>query len=623
MKGIIEYFLVFARSVWWLLFAPNRRKLPKVWATYKFGGIKLCWYRALKGFGRKDFSYEPFQNQLSHSQSKYLLTQCPTKPLLSIVVPVYKVDPKLLEKCIYSVAGQHYGNWELILVDDGSQRDDLKQLMNAWALRDNRIHVYYLAKNCGIAGATNFGIKQAKGEFIGFLDHDDELSPDALTWIVWSLNKHPDALWFYSDEDKVSPSGEYFNPHFKPDFSTELLLSNMYTCHFSVYSTHILNKVGGIRQGFEGAQDYDLALRISEIVRRDQVVHIQRVIYHWRAIPGSAAMSIEEKPLAPISGRKAVEEALRRRNLKGYVISNKLCPTLYQITLQPTSFPEVSIIIPTKNSLSLIKRCLSSLRSHTNYPNYNIVVIDNQSDDESFLKFIAEEQSKGLLKVIKYDKPFNHSDMNNIAVKNTDSDFVVFMNNDVKIISENWLEQLVATINMDTSIAAVGCLLLYANGTVQHSGIILGLNGAAGHAHKYMHNKVLGYYGRLHALQETSGITAALALVRRSAFEQIGGFNSKRYQGLYNDVDLCIRFRKKGFRCLYNPMVKAIHYESRTRSITMEELVYQRRLRDDYKEILSKDPFYNPNLSLDNEQFKGFRAFPIEEQIPELRCVQV
>jgi len=622
MKDRIIYFLVPARALWWLLFAPNRRKLAKVWAMYKFGGVRLCWHRAVERFGRKEISYEPFQNQLLPSQSEHLLAKCPAQPLFSVIVPVYKVDCKWLEKCICSVVCQHYRNWEFILVDDASRRDDLKQLMNAWALKDNRIHVYYLDQNLGIAGATNFGIKKARGEFIGFLDHDDELTPDALSWVVWALNKHPDALWFYSDEDKVSPSGEYYGPHFKPDFSPELLLSNMYTCHFSVYSSHILDEVGGIRPGFEGAQDHDLALRISEIVRSDQVAHIPRIIYHWRTIPGSAAMSIEEKPLAPISGRKAVEEALRRRNLKGYVTSNKLCPTLYQIRFQPTSFPKVSIIIPTKNSFSLIKRCLNSLRGHTNYPNYSTVVIDNQSDDEFFLEFVAQEQSKGLIKVIEYNKPFNHSDMNNVTVKNTDSDFVVFMNNDVEIISENWLEQLVATINMDTSIAAVGGLLLYRNGIVQHGGIILGLNGAAGHAHKYTYSKDVGYYGRLHALQETSGITAALMLVRRSAFEHIGGFNSKRYQGLYNDVDLCIRFRKSGFRCLYNPMVKAIHYESKTRPITREQSIYQKRLIDDYSEILSNDPFYNPNLSLDNEQFRGFRLFPIEEQIPELRAIQ-
>jgi len=620
IKKLLRGFSILVRAIWWLLVGPHRRKLAKVWATYKFDGIKLCWYRAIEKFGaiRRNFPYEACQSQLSPSQSEYILARCSNQPLLSIVVPVYKVDPKWLGKCICSVVGQHYRNWELILVDDASQKEDLKQLMNGWALRDNRIHVCYLEQNSGIAGATNFGIKQTRGEFIGFLDHDDELTPDALTWIMWTLNKHPDAVWLYSDEDKISPNGKYHTPYFKPDFSPEFLLSNMYTCHFSVYSARILNEVRCTRQGFEAAQDHDLALRVSEIVRRDQVIHIPRIIYHWRTIPGSAAMSIEEKPLAPIAGQKAVEEALRRRNLKGYVTSNKLCPTLYQIKFQPTSFPKVSIMIPTKNSLSLMKRCLNSLRSRTNYPNYSIVVIDNQSNDEFFLKFIAEEQSKGLLKVIKYDKPFNHSDMNNIAVKNTDSDFVVFMNNDVDIITDDWLEQLVATINMDTSIAAVGCLLLYANGTVQHGGIILGLNGSTGHSHQYIHCELPGYFGRLHCLQEVSAVTAALIIVKRSAFEMVGGFRSDKYPTLCNDVDLCIRLRQKGFRCIYNPMVRAIHHESKTRPIPPKDFLYKKILVDDHSEIIMNDPFYNPNLALDNEQFCGFRPFPIEEQIPEL-----
>ncbi len=623
METRIAYFLVLVRAIWWLFVGPHRRKPAKVWATYKFGGLRLCWQRAVEKFGasRRVSPYDATRNQLSPKQSEYVLAKCLNKPLISIITPVYKVNSKWLDKCIGSVVSQYYPNWELILVDDGSQKDDLKQLMDAWILRDNRIHAHYLEKNCGIAVATNFGIKQARGKFIGFLDHDDELTPDALTWVVWTLNKHPNTLWLYSDEDLISHREKCHSPRFKPNFSPELLLSNMFTCHLSVYSATILNEVGSIREGFEGAQDHDLALRISEIVRRDQVVHIPRVLYHWRAIPRSAAMSIEEKPLAPISGRKAVEEALKRRKLKGYVTSNTLCPTLYQITLQPTIFPKVSIIIPTKNSLSLIKNCLNSLRRYTSYPNYEIVIIDNQSDDVPFLKYIQEEQSKGLLKVIKYDKPFNHSDMNNIAVKSIDSDLVVFMNNDIEIIPDNWLEQMVATIQMDKSIAVVGCLLLYENRTVQHGGIILGLNGAVGQAHKYISCKSPGYIGRLHCLQDVSAVAFALALIRRSAFEYIGEFNRKRYPTPYNDIDLCIRLRKKGFRCLYNPMVQAIHYESKTRPITAKELYYKKRFITDYAEILKNDPFYNPNLALDNEQFRGFRPFPVKQQIPELRSI--
>jgi GT2 family glycosyltransferase len=617
-------FLILVRAMWWLFVGPHRRKLAKVWATYKFGGIKLCWHRAVERFGtsQRDFPYDATRNQLSPKQSEYVLAKCLNKPLISIITPVYKVNSKWLDKCIKSVVVQHYDNWELILVDDGSQKDDLKQLMDAWSLKDEQIRAFYLEKNCGIAGATNFGIKQARGKFVGFLDHDDELTPDTLTWVVWTLNKHPNTLWLYSDEDLISHREKCHSPHFKPDFSPELLLSNMFTCHFSVYSTDILSKVGGIREGFEGSQDHDLALRISEIVRGDQVIHIPRVLYHRRTILGPAATNIEEKTCAPISGRKAVEEALKRRNLKGYVTSNKLCPTLYQITLQPTSFPKVNIIIPTKNSLSLIKNCLNSLRKHTSYPNYEIVIIDNQSDDKSFLKYIQQEQSKGLFKIIKYDKAYNHSEMNNMAVKSVDSDLVVFMNNDVEIISDNWLEQLVATINIiDESIASIGCLLLYADGKVQHGGIVLGLNGVAGHAHKFLDKQSSGYFGRLHCLQEITGVTAALSLVRKKAFEDVGGFNSDRYPTSFNDVDLSIRLSKKGYRCLYNPMVQAIHHESKTRPITAEELIYQKRLVDDYLEILRNDPFYNPNLALDNEQFRGFRPFPVKQQILELRNI--
>ena len=618
MKDRVVYILVLARALYWLFVGPQRRKFQKFWVTYQVGGLRLCWYRAMERFSLRQYQFDSKPHLLSPEQSNYLLSRCRNRPFFSIIVPVYKVDSKWLDKCISSVVGQYYTNWELILVDDASRREDLRQLMNTWALRDSRVRTYYLETNGGIARATNFGIEQVRGEFIGFVDHDDELTLDALTWIVWTLEKNPHALWFYSDEDKISPIGKYHDSYFKPDFSPEFLLSNMYTCHFRVYAAEALAKVGGLREGFDGSQDHDMALRLSEIIPREKVIHIQRVLYHWREIPGSAAMGIEAKPKAPSAGRKAVAEALKRRNLKGRVTSYELCHTIYQIEFEPSEFPKVSIIIPTKNALSLIRKCIDSVRKYTNYPNFEIVVIDNQSDDEVFLEFIKKEQSKDSVRVIKYDKPFNHSDMNNITVKNTDSDFVVFMNNDIEIISDNWLEQFVATINIDEDVASVGALLLYPNGKVQHGGIVLGLNGFAGHAHKFVHANVPGYFGRLHSFQEIYGVTAALSIVRRSAFELVGGFNSERYPTSFNDVDFCIRLRKQGFRCLYNPMVRAIHRESQTRFVSTDELIYRKRLMNDYSEILGNDPFYNPNLPLNNEQFCGFRPFPVEDQIPEL-----
>ncbi len=619
IKKIYTSFLIIIRGFVWFVFGGNVRKFSKIWSAFKYGGLRFCCRRAVEKFGENKIEYDHENNQLSRRQSEFLIVRFKNKPLISIITPVYKIDTKWLNKCIRSVFRQHCENWELILVDDASNSDIIKQAMKQWASKDERIKIYFLNQNSGIAGATNFGIAQAKGDYIGFLDHDDELTPDALTWIVWAINKNPQALWFYSDEDIITSSGKCHAPHLKPDFSPELLLSMMFTCHFSVYSSKVVSQVNGIRLGFDGSQDHDFALRMSEIVPQNKVVHIPRVLYHWRAIPGSAAMFIEEKPKAPASGRKAVRDALERRNIKGIVTSNEICPTLYQIELQPSSYPEVTIIIPTKNSLNLMKKCLDSIKKHTKYPNYNILVIDNQSGDKEFLEYIHKQETKGHLKVMKYNKPFNHSDMNNIAVQSVSSELVVFMNNDIEIISDNWLEQLVATINLDKSVACAGCLLVYKNDTVQHGGIILGLHGLAGHSHQYLTTETPGYQCRLKALQEMSAVTAALMIVKKSVFEEICGFRDDKYPTSYNDVDLCLRFRKAGYRCLYNPMVKAYHYETKTRSIKANEYKYRAEFIREYKDVLLNDPFYNLNLSRSNQTFYDLREFQILEQIPELK----
>jgi len=619
LKKIYTTLIIIFRGFLWLFFGGNVRKFSKIWSAYKYGGLRLCWYRAIEKFSEVNIRYDHKSNQLSRSQSDFLAKQFKKKPLISIVTPVYKVETKWLEKCIDSVIGQYYENWELILVDDASESENIKQVMKDRASRDQRVKIFFREQNSGIAGATNFGIAQIKGDYIGFLDHDDELTLDALTWIIWAINKNPEGLWFYSDEDKVSEKDGYYGPHFKPDFSKECILSNMFTCHFSVYSSEIIRKVNGIRLGFDGAQDHDLALRISEIVPQHKVVHIPRVLYHWRAIPGSAAMFTEEKPKAPASGRKAVEDALERRKLKGIVTSNKICPTLYQIEFQPNNYPDVTIIIPTRNSLALLEKCIESIRNHTKYPNFKILVIDNQSDDKKFLEYIRDEQSRSALDVIKYDKPFNHSDMNNIAVNSVKSELIVFMNNDIEIISDNWLEQLVATVNSDESVACAGCLLVYENNTVQHGGIVLGIHGLAGHSHQYLYSDSPGYNCRLLAFQEMSVVTAALMIIKKTVFEKIGGFSIQKYPTVLNDVDLCLRFRKAGYRCLYNPMVKAYHHESRTRPISDTEHKYRARFKEDYGNILAYDPFYNPNLSLNHNTFYSLRDFPVSEQIPELK----
>ena len=615
-KKTLDNIFICLNFLFWFLFSSNRKKTHKVFSAYKYGGIHLCWEMAKMKFAHRAKKYDAHKNQLSKKQSEYLISKSKIRPLISIVVPVYKVATKWLEKCINSAVNQHYNNWELVLVDDASDSQQLTALMRSRALQDERIRMYALEENSGIAAATNFGIKRARGKFVGFLDHDDELTPDALAWVVWSLNKNPDALWLYSDEDLITTKGKCHNPHYKPDFSPEHLLSHMFICHFSVCKTNILKQIGCIRQGYDGAQDHDLALRLSEIIPKEKVIHIPRVLYHWRTIPSSAASNIQAKPKASLAGIKGVSDALKRRNIKGDVTSHPLCPTLYQVKLKPQTFPKVAIIIPTKNSFGLLKRCVESIKKHTNYPNYEIIVIDNQSDDSGLLGYLHDKKNK--IKVIKYDKPFNHSEMNNVAVETTNAEFIVFMNNDIEIVTQGWLNQLVATITMDKTIAVVGCLLLYRNDKVQHGGIILGLNGLTGHSHQCSHKKTTGYNNRLCSLQELSAVTAALQIVRVSSFIDAGRFNSNRYPALCNDVDLCLRLKAKEYRCLYNPMVQAIHHESSTRPINEKDYIYKKRLLEDYKDKLKHDPFYNPNLSLTNENFIGFRDFPITEQIPEL-----
>ncbi len=523
------------------------------------------------------------------------------QPKISIVVPVFQTPKAWLDACVSSVQSQYYQHWELILVDDHSQQPEFTARLNEHMKSDPRIQVVSLPKNAGIAGATNVGIQAATGEFIGFLDHDDELTPDCLTYMVAAHNRHPKAVWFYSDEDKITEAGKRdqpYLPYFKPAYSPEFLLSNMYTCHFSLYSRELLEQVGGLRLGFDGSQDHDLALRISEQVQRDQVVHIPRVLYHWRKVAGSTAADNQAKPLAAINGLKAVREALVRRGLTGDVQSHPQMGTAYQIRLAPRSTPSVRIFIPTYNAFSDLKTCLDSIEKLTRYPNHQITVIDNRSDDLKLLHYLKQAKAQGRLDVVRDLRPFNHSQMHNDAIANCDEDYLVFMNNDVELLTEGWLEQLIATAEIDNSIAGVGGLLLYPDRSVQHGGIYLGRMGVAGHAHQELSETDPGYFGQAHLLRETYAATAALVLMKRSAFNAVNGFDAARYPVSFNDVDLWIRLQQLGYRCLYNPQVRAIHHEQKTRKINKaEEQEKIKTFQTHWGHVTNRDPFYNPNLN--------------------------
>ena len=619
MRKIFKLVFISIRAVKCLLSPSIFIKLGKAWAVFRMNGLRACWDLAKYKFSPSRDYYKDATNRLSAGQAEFLQAKFATTPKISIVIPIYKIALQWLEKCITSVVRQYYPNWELILVDDASHQEDITQLMKTWADRDERIRFFKLEQNRGIAGATNFGLEQAQGEYVGFLDHDDELTPDALTWVVWTLQKHPDALWLYSDEDKISENGQRSLPYFKPDYSPEFLLANMYTCHFSVYHNDLLKKAGYLREGFDGAQDHDLALRISEMVTREQVVHIPRILYHWRMLASSTSGDLAIKPQAISAGRRAVAQALQRRNINGRVESYRPVPSVYQIEFTPSTTPKISIIIPSKNAVNLLRKCINSIHAHTQYPNFDIIVIDNASGDPDALAYLNAESAAGKLKVVPYDKPFNHSDMNNIAVAHTDAELILLLNNDIEIISDKWLEQMVGTMELSRDIAAVGALLYYPNRTIQHSGIILGIRGRAGHAHKRLSCEISGYFHRIPSLQEFTAVTAALIMIKQKCFQAIGGFNAQDYPTSYNDVDLCLRLRQKGYRCIYNPMIRAFHHETATRVVLGgKEEVYWSLLEQDHAKLAQNDPFYNPNLSLQNEQFCGYRPFPVTDQIPEL-----
>lgn len=523
-----------------------------------------------------------------------LLTRLPSQPLFSVIVPVYRTDLRWLRACVESVRAQMYPNWELILVDDGSDSPQLTAELRRHAALDQRIRTFTLPNNQGISAATNHGLAHADGEFVGLLDHDDMLTPDALLWVAAAHNRNPQSRWFYSDEAILEANGNYAARfHRKPAYSWEYLLSVMYTCHFTVYSRELVERVGGLRDKFNCAQDHDLALRISEQVTPDEVTHIPHVLYFWRAIPESTASSIDAKPAAIEAAKEAVTEAVQRREIPCRVESNEVVPTLFHFHLMPRSTPEVAVIIPTRNAASLVSRCIRSLSANTNYPNYRIVVIDNQSDEPELDACLNELARHTPLVTHRYDKPFDHSDMHNEVISQLDDELVVLVNNDVYDFSSGWLEQLVATTQLDDAIAGAGGKLYYPDGTIQHAGVVIGVAGLAGNVLAGAAGDEPGHLGRSWSLQACSAVTGALMILRREAFEKVGGFDSARYPVSYNDVDLWVRLGEAGYRCLFNPEVSAFHEESKTRGVTAAEETYRQRLREDLTRRDYVDPYWN------------------------------
>ncbi len=505
-------------------------------------------------------------------------------PLISIITPTFNTPNEWLQAAIESVRAQVYENWELILIDDASTKSPAFDRLTTG---DPRIRVLRRESSGGISAASNDGLKLATGEFIGILDHDDTLEPDALFRAVELLQTHRDADLIYSDEDKITDAG-LDAPFLKPDWSPDLFLSYNYICHFTIVRRALLEQVGGFRSEFDGSQDYDLFLRIVEKTQR--IHHIPRVLYHWRRTATSTADNIRRKPEALEAGRKAIDEHLQRRGEPGYVAIDWRTHC-YWVKREIKHARKISIIIATRDRIPLLSRCIETLTAKTSYGEYEIVIVDNDSATEEAREYFAQTPHR----VLRYEGPFNFSAMNNLAVEQTDSPWLLFLNNDVEIIESEWLTAMVEHVQRP-EIGAVGARLIYPNETIQHAGVVLGVGGIAEHAFKNFGAEDPGVCRQLQITRNYSAVTGACLLTRREVFDEVGGFDEAQLPVTFSDVDLCLKMRRAGYLIVYTPFAKLIHHESATRHRSAEPRESD-TIRQRWADVIARDPYYNPNLS--------------------------
>ena len=531
------------------------------------------------------------------------------KPKISIIMPVWNTEEKWLRMAIESVFSQVYDNWELCITDGGSTMPHVKKILKEYAKKDKRIKVKFLPENKGIAGNSNEALKLATGEFVVLLDHDDELALFALYEVVKVLNESRNIDFIYSDEDKIDEKGKRKDPFFKPDWCPHMFLSCNYPIHITVIRKSLIDKVGGFREGYDGSQDYDLFLRVTELIDENRIAHIPKILYHWRTIPSSAASSNEAKPYAYVAAKKALKDAMKRRSIEIEDIVDGLWRGSYRIKYRIKGTPKVSIIIPTKDKVNTLKTCIESILEKTDYKNYEIVIVDNQSEEKKTFKYYDKIKNSSQIKILEYNMPFNFSAISNYAVSQVDSEYILLLNNDTEVISEEWLTAMLEHAERE-EVGAVGAKLLFPNGKIQHCGIILGLgrHRVAGHPY-YKYPDHNGYFGVVNEIRNYSAVTAACMMLRKAVFEEVCGFD-ENLSVAFNDVDLCLRIREKGYLIVYTPYAKLYRHESLSRGYE-DNLEKQTRflkevgyIREKWGRVIDKgDPCYNPNLTLEKEDF--------------------
>jgi len=534
-------------------------------------------------------------------------TRLPIAPLISVIMPVYNTKPYWLIKSINSVRKQIYPRWELCIADNASTKKITRLILKWYAKNDPRIKIVFRRQNGRIPAALNSALELATGGWVAFLDHNDLLTEHALFHVAHTINLHPSAKLIYSDEDKIDGKGKRFDPHFKCDWNVDLFYSHNMICHLSVYHAELLRDLGGFRPGFEGAQDYDLALRFIERINFDQIHHIPRILYHRRTDNSDTVKSADAESRAYRAGEKALNEHFHRQKINARVelLDFKAYHVQY---ILPDILPLVSLIILTRNQLQILRKCVESILDKTTYTNYEIVIVDNGSDDPETLDYLKHMEYHTKIKIIRDDRPFNYSMLNNSAVKEVRGELIGLINNDIEIISPEWLSEMVGHA-LRPEVGAVGAKLWYPDNTLQHAGVVLGLGGVAGHVHRYLPRNHRGYFDRASLSQSFSAVTAACLVIRKTTYEEVNGFNEENLQVAFGDVDFCIRVREKGYRNIWTPFSELYHHESASRGLDDTPVKKKRfdsevaYMKQRWGDILLRDPAYNPNLTLDSEDF--------------------
>lgn len=541
--------------------------------------------------------YEPKYDELEKQRE----TTFEFMPKISIVVPMYNTPEKYFKELLESITEQTYENWELCLADGSPEKAEyLEDLIQPLG---DKIKYKLLSENKGISGNSNEALKLATGDFIALLDHDDIIPKFALYEIVKTINENPDVDFIYTDEDKILEENEKrISPHFKQDYAIDTLRSYNYICHFSIFKKELMDKLGGFNSEFDGSQDYDLILRATEQAKH--IVHIPKILYNWRISSTSVASGAAAKPYAYEAAKRAILASIERHGIQGAKVEDSRIIGLYKVTYPVKGEPKISIIIPNKDHKKDLKRCIKSILKST-YKNYEIIIVENNSKEKNIFKYYKKLEKNPNIKIEKCEMSiFNYSKLNNYGASKANGEYFVFLNNDTKIITNNWLETIISNCQRE-EIGAIGAKLIYKNKRIQHAGVVLNLTGPAGHVNWNEKENNPGYFGRIMIQQNVSAVTGALLGVSKKIFEQVNGFD-ETFPIAYNDVDFCLKIQDIGKLITYNPYIEAYHYESQSRGYEDTE-EKQKRLKKEENKLKKKwkkyfdvtDKYYSPNLRTD------------------------